>query len=67
VLRPRKASRLCLHAVRLAFPHPFGGHFLEFESPLPADIARHFESRPEALPKPSRSSSRPRPSPRRAK
>lgn len=61
VLRPRKASRLCLHAVRLAFPHPFGGQFLEFESPLPSDIARHFESRPEAAPvRRTRPSQRPR-------
>jgi 23S rRNA pseudouridine1911/1915/1917 synthase len=67
VLRPRKAARLCLHAVRLAFPHPFGGQFLEFESPLPADIARHFDSRLESPPSPERrppSPSRP-PSPER--
>lgn len=70
VLRPRKAARLCLHAVRLAFPHPFGGQFLEFESPLPPDIARHFESRLESAPaRRTRPSPRPssRPRSRRAK
>jgi 23S rRNA pseudouridine1911/1915/1917 synthase len=33
------APRLCLHASRLAFNHPEGGARVEFESPLPAEIA----------------------------
>ncbi len=32
-------SRLCLHAAGLAFNHPTGGRWLEFVSPLPAEIA----------------------------
>jgi 23S rRNA pseudouridine1911/1915/1917 synthase len=35
----RSAPRLCLHASRLAFNHPEGGARVEFESPLPAEIA----------------------------
>ncbi|HEX8098084.1 MAG TPA: RluA family pseudouridine synthase [Pyrinomonadaceae bacterium] len=32
-------TRLCLHASRLAFHHPTGGGWLEFESALPAEIS----------------------------
>ncbi|MDI6872963.1 RluA family pseudouridine synthase [Candidatus Solincola sp.] len=32
-------SRQFLHAYRLQFPHPFTGEALEFEEPLPADLA----------------------------
>ena len=32
------AERLCLHAARLAFHHPADGAWMEFESPLPAEI-----------------------------
>jgi 23S rRNA pseudouridine1911/1915/1917 synthase len=44
--------RQFLHAERLAFDHPFGGHPIEVESPLPAelatalDLARKGDSRP---------------------
>jgi 23S rRNA pseudouridine1911/1915/1917 synthase len=31
-------ERQFLHAARLAFPHPFTGEDVEFESPLPADL-----------------------------
>jgi 23S rRNA pseudouridine1911/1915/1917 synthase len=31
-------QRQFLHATRLAFPHPFGGHPVEVSSPLPADL-----------------------------
>jgi hypothetical protein len=34
----QSAIRLCLHASRLAFHHPAGGEWMEFNSPLPADI-----------------------------
>jgi 23S rRNA pseudouridine1911/1915/1917 synthase len=34
----QSAIRLCLHASRLAFHHPAGGEWMEFTSPLPADI-----------------------------
>ena len=30
--------RLCLHASQLAFHHPDGGRWMEFQSPLPADL-----------------------------
>ena len=36
-------ARLCLHASRLAFYHPATGEWMEFESPLPADIASVFD------------------------
>jgi len=32
------ASRLCLHASMLAFHHPANGEWLEFHSPLPAEV-----------------------------
>jgi 23S rRNA pseudouridine1911/1915/1917 synthase len=32
--------RLCLHAARLAFHHPSGGRWMEFESPLPFEIEK---------------------------
>lgn len=35
----KTASRLCLHASRLAFHHPANGQWMEFDSHLPADIA----------------------------
>jgi 23S rRNA pseudouridine1911/1915/1917 synthase len=35
-------GRLCLHAARLAFHHPVGGRWMEFESPLPDEIAAAF-------------------------
>ena len=34
------AKRLCLHAARLAFHHPADGAWMEFASPLPAEIAK---------------------------
>jgi len=34
------APRLALHAARLAFDHPVMGERLEFEAPLPEDLAR---------------------------
>jgi 23S rRNA pseudouridine1911/1915/1917 synthase len=33
-------SRLCLHACRLAFHHPSGGRWMEFESVLPDEVER---------------------------
>lgn len=30
--------RLCLHAARLEFPHPFTGRMIQVESPVPTDI-----------------------------
>ena len=41
-VEPPRAARLCLHAARLAFHHPSGGRWLEFASPLPAEIAAAF-------------------------
>ena len=35
----RTFSRQALHAWRLAFPHPFGGHRVSIEAPLPMDFA----------------------------
>lgn len=32
--------RQALHAAELVFPHPVGGHSMQFSSPLPPDIAR---------------------------
>ena len=40
----QSAFRLCLHASRLAFHHPAGGEWMEFTSPLPADIVETVES-----------------------
>lgn len=37
-------ARLCLHAARLAFNHPSGGERLSFESPLPEEILKVFDS-----------------------
>jgi 23S rRNA pseudouridine1911/1915/1917 synthase len=34
------AARLCLHAARLAFNHPANGEWMEFNSPLPAELAQ---------------------------
>ncbi len=34
-----RPPRLCLHASRLAFHHPATGEWMQFESPMPADIA----------------------------
>ena len=36
----QSAIRLCLHASELAFHHPAGGEWVEFHSPLPADIIK---------------------------
>ncbi len=36
-------ERQFLHSARLAFTHPFSGERLEFESPLPADLAAALE------------------------
>jgi 23S rRNA pseudouridine1911/1915/1917 synthase len=36
--------RLCLHASKLAFHHTAGGEWMEFTSPLPADIVETVES-----------------------
>jgi 23S rRNA pseudouridine1911/1915/1917 synthase len=38
------AQRLCLHAARLAFHHPADGAWMEFESVLPAEIAKILRS-----------------------
>jgi 23S rRNA pseudouridine1911/1915/1917 synthase len=38
------ASRLCLHAARLAFNHPTGGARVGFSSPLPGEIASLLET-----------------------
>jgi 23S rRNA pseudouridine1911/1915/1917 synthase len=35
--------RQWLHAVRLGFEHPGEGHWVEFESPYPADLAKALE------------------------
>ena len=35
----REFERLCLHAYRLAFPHPSGGERVEFQSDFPAGFA----------------------------
>ena len=35
-------ARLCLHAARLAFHHPSGGRWMEFESPMPRQLADIF-------------------------
>ena len=40
----QSAIRLCLHASRLAFHHPAGGEWVEFTSPLPADIVETVET-----------------------
>ena len=37
---PDSSLRLCLHAAELAFHHPAGGEWMEFHSPLPADIIK---------------------------
>ena len=39
------ASRLCLHAWRLAFHHPTTGVWVEFVAPLPDDFARLIDER----------------------
>lgn len=36
----RGFSRLCLHAWRLAFPHPSSGERVEFQTDVPSDFAR---------------------------
>jgi 23S rRNA pseudouridine1911/1915/1917 synthase len=38
----RPANRLCLHAAALAFNHPSGGAWMDFRSPLPAEIDEMF-------------------------
>jgi 23S rRNA pseudouridine1911/1915/1917 synthase len=38
-LRPLTFSRQALHAARLGFRHPVDGRLLQFEAPLPADMA----------------------------
>jgi 23S rRNA pseudouridine1911/1915/1917 synthase len=38
-------GRQFLHATRLAFPHPFTGEPVDVESPLPPDLAVHWDSR----------------------
>jgi 23S rRNA pseudouridine1911/1915/1917 synthase len=38
-LRPIAFPRQALHAFRLAFRHPFDGRSMEFEAPIPADMA----------------------------
>jgi 23S rRNA pseudouridine1911/1915/1917 synthase len=40
-------GRLCLHAARLAFHHPLGGKWLEFNSPLPEEVAARFNVEPQ--------------------
>lgn len=37
-----QADRPYLHAWRLKFPHPMTGEMMEFEAPIPADIAKVF-------------------------
>jgi 23S rRNA pseudouridine1911/1915/1917 synthase len=39
------ASRLCLHAWRLAFHHPATGEWMEFIAPLPEDFAQLVDAR----------------------
>ncbi|HVG38030.1 MAG TPA: RluA family pseudouridine synthase [Pyrinomonadaceae bacterium] len=41
------AARLCLHAARLAFHHPGGNRWLEFNSPLPPEIMQQWQ-RPDS-------------------
>ena len=36
-------TRLCLHAWRLAFRHPTGGAWMEFEAPLPIEMEQVWE------------------------
>ncbi|MGB7922222.1 MAG: RluA family pseudouridine synthase [Pyrinomonadaceae bacterium] len=43
---PATSTRLCLHAARLAFHHPANGDWMEFNSPLPAELATVLESNP---------------------
>ncbi|HEY0407460.1 MAG TPA: RluA family pseudouridine synthase [Pyrinomonadaceae bacterium] len=43
----RAANRLCLHAAHLAFHHPSGGKWLEFNSPLPDEVAALFGVEPQ--------------------
>lgn len=38
-------GRLCLHAARLAFHHPAGGRWMEFESPLPDEVVAVLNNR----------------------
>lgn len=44
IRNPQFEIRLCLHASSLAFHHPAGGDWMEFTSPLPADILEPVES-----------------------
>ena len=49
----RRASRLALHAARLAFDHPITGEHWSFRTPLPDDLEqlrRRLESPPERAP-----------------
>ncbi|HOP41250.1 MAG TPA: pseudouridine synthase, partial [Geobacteraceae bacterium] len=39
----RELDRQALHARTLGFVHPVSGHYLEFSSPLPEDMARILE------------------------
>jgi 23S rRNA pseudouridine1911/1915/1917 synthase len=41
---PQSESRLCLHASNLALHHPYKGEWMEFTSPLPADVTEIVES-----------------------
>jgi 23S rRNA pseudouridine1911/1915/1917 synthase len=38
ITNPESATRLCLHASKLAFHHPANGDWISFSSPLPRDI-----------------------------
>ncbi|HXG64864.1 MAG TPA: RluA family pseudouridine synthase [Blastocatellia bacterium] len=38
ILPPCPATRLCLHAYRLAFHHPMGGQWMKFTSALPPEM-----------------------------
>jgi 23S rRNA pseudouridine955/2504/2580 synthase len=46
---PLRFDRMFLHARRLAFDHPAGGHRIELESPLPAECAALIRQLPGAL------------------
>jgi 23S rRNA pseudouridine1911/1915/1917 synthase len=42
----RVGGRLCLHASRLCFHHPSGGEWMEFNAPLPDEIAAALSDAP---------------------
>ena len=42
-VRPARLARQFLHAAHLAFPHPLNGEEMDFDAPLPADLAPYLE------------------------